>query len=99
LEAPEKKFFGKYWAPYDAPRHLYHFNIDTLEKLFLINNFKIIKKYSLYQDTPYNILLSMKKNTFYNILKSIFIYLYSLMINILRGPSSSSSMLIVCKKL
>ena len=60
--APEIIFFNKKWAPFDAPRHLYHFQLKTLNELCSKYKFKIVRKYSLFQDTPYNILLSITKN-------------------------------------
>ncbi len=99
LDALERSFYNKYWAPYDAPRHLYHFNLKTIEKLCINNNFKIIKKYSLFFDTAYNIFLSLNNYSFKSFLKAIIIYFYTLTLNLLNGPTHSSSFIIVCKKL
>tara|TARA_B100001029_G_C15026919_1_gene434247 strand:+ start:120 stop:986 length:867 start_codon:yes stop_codon:yes gene_type:complete len=98
LNAPERKFYNKDWAAYDAPRHLYHFNFTTLEKICNKYKFKVIRKYCLYQDTPYNILLSISRKNFINIFKAFFIFVYSMLITLLFGPNYSSSILIICKK-
>ncbi len=38
------KIFGKYWYHLDVPRHLYHFNIKSLELILERNGFLIQKK-------------------------------------------------------
>lgn len=37
----DSKVYGKYWAGWDVPRHLYHFNRTTLEKLGNKHGFKL----------------------------------------------------------
>ena len=98
LSAPEKIFYGKKWAPFDAPRHLYHFQIESLKALCNKYKFKIIRKYSLYQDTPYNILLSMSRNSPYQIIKAILVLLYSLFKTLLSSPHYSSSFIVICRR-
>jgi len=98
IEAPERKIFGKYWAPFDAPRHLYHFDPHTLKRLCAKYNFKILNKYSLYQDTPYNIILSFTKLTLINIIRAAFLSFISIIQILFRGPDYSSSLLVICKK-
>ena len=36
--AVERKFYKEEWAPYDAPRHLYHFDSVSLQKILELNN-------------------------------------------------------------
>ena len=98
LQAPEKNLFGNNWAAFDAPRHLYHFNPDSLKRLCKQYNFRIIRKYSLFQDTPYNILLSISKMNLLQLLKVVFVCCSALFQTIIRGPDYSSSFLFICKK-
>ena len=49
----DAKHYGKFWAAYDVPRHLYHFDKTTVEMLLNQNNF-ILKE-----------LLPMKFDSFY----------------------------------
>ena len=98
LSAPEKTFYGKKWAPFDAPRHLYHFQIESLKGLCNKYKFEIIRKYSLYQDTPYNILLSMSRNSPIHIFKGILVFFYSIFRTILCGPHHSSSFIVICRR-
>ena len=98
LSAPEKTFYGEKWAPFDAPRHLYHFQIESLKDLCNKYKFKILRKYSLYQDTPYNILLSISNNSPFQIFKGILVFVYSIFRTIISGPHYSSSFVVICKK-
>ena len=98
INAPERKFYKDKWAPYDAPRHLYHFNLDRLNALCQKKGFDIIQKYSLFQDMPYNILLSAPNFYPYQIFKASFVLFYSLLYTMFAGPEYSSSLLIVCRK-
>ena len=98
LKAPENTFYSTNWAPFDAPRHLYHFQLETLDNLMKKSNFTIVRKYSLFQDTPYNILLSMAKFTPFQFIKGIFVLCYSIIVTLLNGPDQSSSLLVICKK-
>lgn len=41
FESIERKVFGKYWRGIEAPRHLHHFNRDTLISLFESYSFKL----------------------------------------------------------
>jgi 2-polyprenyl-3-methyl-5-hydroxy-6-metoxy-1,4-benzoquinol methylase/rRNA maturation protein Nop10 len=53
-------YYGKYWAAYDVPRHLYHFTKETLEQLLSKHGFKLVKKYPMRFDAFYISLLSEK---------------------------------------
>lgn len=54
--------YGKRWAAYDLPRHLYHFNQDTFEKTIYRHDLNIIKTVPMRFDAFYVSLLS-EKNT------------------------------------
>lgn len=56
----DAKIYGKYWAAYDVPRHLYHFTQDTVERLFKKNKFELIKTRAMKFDSYYVSLLSEK---------------------------------------
>ena len=98
LQAPERSFYSNKWAAFDAPRHLYHFHAGSIMSLCKKYKFRVLKKISLFQDTPYNILLSMLKFNPVHIIKGILIFIYSFIITLLRGPDYSSSILIICRK-
>jgi 2-polyprenyl-3-methyl-5-hydroxy-6-metoxy-1,4-benzoquinol methylase len=71
-DAYDAKYYQSYWAAYDLPRHLYHFNTDTIEKLFLKHQLKVIKRFPMILDVFYISMLSekYKKHTF-GILKGV----------------------------
>ena len=98
MNAPERSFYKHNWAPYDAPRHLYHFNLDRLNALCRKNGYDIIQKYSLFQDMPYNVLLSMPSYSPLQLIKATFVICYSFLYTLCAGPEFSSSLLIVCRK-
>ena len=98
LHAPDRKLFGSKWAAFDAPRHLYHFHPESLKRLCRKYDFQLIRKFSLFQDTPYNILLSISINNIFQLLKAAVLLIISSLQTIIRGPGHSSSFLIICKK-
>ncbi|MEO2083930.1 MAG: hypothetical protein ABGW65_00235, partial [Marinoscillum sp.] len=59
-------YYKKYWAGYDVPRHLFHFNTTSFKKLATFANLKIINKKPLWFDPIYVSMLSekYKKNKF-----------------------------------
>ena len=56
----DSKYYRKYWAGYDLPRHLWHFSRRSIYQIAEQNNFKIIKEKSLYLDAIYVSFLSEK---------------------------------------
>lgn len=55
--------YKEYWAAYDVPRHLYHFNQNTFKKLMRIHDLKVINTRPLRFDSFYVSLLSEKNKT------------------------------------
>ena len=98
LQAPEQSSYSNKWAAFDAPRHLYHFHPGSLISLCNKYKFRVLRKFSLFQDTPYNILLSISKYNPVHIIKGILVLIYSFIVILLRGPAYSSSILIICRK-
>ena len=98
IDAAEKKFFNESWVAYDAPRHLYHFNQKSLSQLLCRYNFKIIESKSIFQDTFYNIYMSIQsKNFIIKLFKFIYIAFISFF-TILFNNNKSSSKLYICIK-
>jgi 2-polyprenyl-3-methyl-5-hydroxy-6-metoxy-1,4-benzoquinol methylase len=52
--------YGKFWAAYDVPRHLYHFTETTLNRLVQKHGFEIIHTYPQKLDAFYVSMLSEK---------------------------------------
>jgi 2-polyprenyl-3-methyl-5-hydroxy-6-metoxy-1,4-benzoquinol methylase len=98
INAPERKFFKECWAPWDAPRHLYHFSYGQLNNLLAKHGWKIENVKTMFQDTPYNILLSLKSNSPFQLIFGGFILLYTLIKATIGGVDSSSSFMVICKR-
>jgi 2-polyprenyl-3-methyl-5-hydroxy-6-metoxy-1,4-benzoquinol methylase len=56
----DAKYYGKYWAAYDVPRHIYHFTRKDISLLFSQQNFKISKVKPMVFDSFYVSMLSEK---------------------------------------
>ena len=97
FNAYERKVYGVYWAPYDAPRHLYHFTPNSLNSLLNKYGFHVIRKKGLIQDTFYNIFLSMQYSI-KGVLMALYVLFKILFLALLFGPTNSSSFLFVCKR-
>ncbi|HAI77102.1 MAG TPA: methyltransferase [Microscillaceae bacterium] len=59
----EIELFQSYWAPFDVPRHLYHFSPVTFSKFLLNFQFKIESVEPLLWDSYYACLMSEKYST------------------------------------
>ena len=54
----ERKLFGKYWSPYEAPRHIILFSKSILRKILSSLDFRFIEVSN--EKSPNNIILSIK---------------------------------------
>lgn len=59
-ESYDAKYYGKYWAAYDVPRHLWHFSENSTKKLFNKFGMKIENVNPMKLDSFYVSLLSEK---------------------------------------
>ena len=59
----DARYYEKFWAAYDVPRHLYHFDIDTIQKLLIPYGFKLIETKPMKFDSFYVSMLSEKCKT------------------------------------
>jgi 2-polyprenyl-3-methyl-5-hydroxy-6-metoxy-1,4-benzoquinol methylase len=59
-ESFDASHYGKYWAAYDIPRHLYHFSAANIKQLFNQYNFEWIKSVPMRFDSFYVSILSEK---------------------------------------
>lgn len=56
----DAKFYGEFWAAYDCPRHLYHFDQTAIKELFNKYGFDVVKHQPMYFDSFYVSMLSEK---------------------------------------
>ena len=98
FDSLERNIYKENWAAYDLPRHLYHFNNISLEKLLRSKGYKIIDKKRMLFDTFYISILSSMKISNISVIKSLFVALFIVFKVIIKGPELSSSLLYVCEK-
>lgn len=71
-------YYGNFWAAYDVPRHLWHFSKTAIDKLFKVQDLKVVKVLPMKFDSFYVSLLSEKYKTGkMNFIKAFFIGLKS----------------------
>ena len=74
----DAKHYKIFWAAYDVPRHLWHFNQDSISKLFATQNMQVVKTKPMKFDAYYVSLLSEKyKSGSMNLFKAFWIGLCS----------------------
>ncbi|MGK7393786.1 MAG: class I SAM-dependent methyltransferase [Candidatus Cyclobacteriaceae bacterium M3_2C_046] len=77
-ESYDSKYYREYWAAYDVPRHLYHFNKSNMAQLLNKHYLKIISVFPMKFDAFYVSMLSEKyKNQTDNLFKAFMIGLKS----------------------
>ena len=59
----DAQHYGKFWAAYDVPRHLWHFSKTSIEKLVSREKMKVVKILPMVFDSFYVSLLSEKYKT------------------------------------
>ena len=70
----DAKYYGKFWAAFDVPRHFWHFSKTAIEKLFAKENLILVKVLPMKFDSFYVSLLSEKyKNGKMNFIKAFWI--------------------------
>lgn len=69
----DANYYGKFWAAYDVPRHLWHFSQKSIQLIFGESDFKIVKTLPMKFDAYYVGLLSEKyKSGFSNPIKAFY---------------------------
>ena len=59
----DAQFYKSFWAAYDVPRHLWHFNKKSMGELMKAFSFKVVKTQPMWFDAFYVSLLSEKHKT------------------------------------
>ena len=73
-ESFDSKYYGKFWAGYDVPRHRFHFNKDALISSVEDSNFELIDTSPMFLDAFYISILSEKyKKNFFSFFKGVLI--------------------------
>lgn len=92
INSYDNTYYGKYWAGYDVPRHLYHFTEKSFRDLCEQTGFKIQKKIPLYFDSFYVSMLSEKNKK--NPLWPVFGFFVGLISNIVSVFTKNHSSII-----
>lgn len=91
-ESYDAKYYGKLWAAYDVPRHLWHFSKKSIHTIANSKGYKIKKIVPMWLDSFYVAMLSEKyKKTSFSFFKGFFVGLVS---NISALSSKNTSSLI-----
>ena len=95
----DAKHYSKFWAAYDCPRHLYHFDQAAIKKLFSNYGFEVIKLKPMYFDSFYVSMLSEKyKQSKFQFLKGMTNGLFS-NISAVFNQGNYSSIIYVLKQI
>jgi 2-polyprenyl-3-methyl-5-hydroxy-6-metoxy-1,4-benzoquinol methylase len=74
----DANYYGKFWAAFDVPIHFWHFSKTAIQKLFEVENLKLIQSLPMKFDSFYVSLLSEKYKTGkMNFIKAFYIGLKS----------------------
>ncbi|MBN2279479.1 MAG: class I SAM-dependent methyltransferase [Candidatus Marinimicrobia bacterium] len=70
--------YGKNWVALDTPRHLYHYTVETIQRLFSKYHMNLVRKDTLMLDILYNNLLSkqLAKTSFFPFIRILFLSLF-----------------------
>jgi 2-polyprenyl-3-methyl-5-hydroxy-6-metoxy-1,4-benzoquinol methylase len=74
----DANYYGRFWAAYDVPRHIWHFSKTAIKKLFAEKEIKLVEVLPMKFDSFYVSLLSEKYKTGkMNFIKAFFVGLKS----------------------
>jgi 2-polyprenyl-3-methyl-5-hydroxy-6-metoxy-1,4-benzoquinol methylase len=94
----DAKYYKQFWAAYDVPRHLWHFNPDSIHRLAERYQFNIIEKIPLPFDSYYISILSEKnRQALFPVIQGFFTGFKSNLISLFQ-QEKNSSLIYVLKK-
>lgn len=81
-------YYKSEWAAYDVPRHLYHFNSETIETLMSAHGFKLKQIRPMWFDSYYVSLLSENNSGNAGIFKTIFSWMRAFIVGSLSNAKA-----------
>ena len=91
----DAKHYKSNWAAYDVPRHIYHFNPETIQSIAKKHGFKLAKQHGQIFDSFYIALLSHEYKTgSKKLIASFFVGLWSNLIAYFKTGNYSSNIYI-----
>lgn len=94
----DAKAYGKFWAAYDVPRHLYHFSPKSIDVLMKQHGLKVVKLLPMWFDSFYVGLLSSKYKSGSTKFLSAGLHALSSNINAVGNVKECSSVIYVIEK-
>jgi 2-polyprenyl-3-methyl-5-hydroxy-6-metoxy-1,4-benzoquinol methylase len=92
----DARFYNQFWAAYDVPRHLYHFDKQSIRLLFEKHNLYLSQVLPMHFDAFYVSMLSEKyKGSAFGTLRAFFTGLKTFLFG---GNENSSSLIYIFKK-
>ena len=99
LKSWDAHYYKEYWAAWDVPIHLWHFSKNSLQKLFELHGFTLIKTKPMLFDSFYVSILSEEYKTGKkNLIKGFFIGLISNFIGLFSKNGCSSTIYVFKKE-
>jgi trans-aconitate methyltransferase len=96
-KSSDAKHYKEHWAAYDVPRHLYHFELATMERLLSNFGFKLVETKPMKFDSFYVSMLSEKYRT--GSIKYLSAFIQGFKSNLVaKSTSDYSSVIYVFKK-
>lgn len=97
-KSTDARYYASNWAGYDVPRHLWHFDFNSMRSLVESNGFNLINTKRLHFDSFYvSILSESYKRSFLSTIKGATIGLYSWIVSQLK-KNKTSSIIYIFKK-
>lgn len=97
-KSPDANLFKEFWAAYDTPRHLYHFDKKSMKNVLEKHGFKVVKIKPMWLDAIYVSILSLKyKSNKSSFLKGFLIGVWS-NIKAIMHNNEHSSLIYIAKK-
>mgnify|MGYP002395054744 CR=1 FL=1 len=95
----DETIYGKYWAAYDTPRHLWHFTPITFKKFAEDRGFELVKMHNLPLDPFYNSMVSASYKKSLTLLPvTVFYGFLSLLLGVFSIKRASSVIYVLKKK-
>lgn len=97
FQSTDAKLWGRFWAAWDTPRHLYHFNPDSMDALVQRHGFTIVARKRMWLDAMYVSLLSARQVGKSGI-RAVLVGCWSMLTTLFSVKNCSSVIYIIRKK-
>lgn len=98
-QSQDSQHYKEFWAAWDVPRHLHHFNQNAFEKLANKHGFKVVKVVPMYFDSFYVSMLSEKYRSGKNSLIRAFYQGFRSNLSAMGSQQEFSSLIYIIRKM